>query len=215
MAKIIFTPFSVREAGQLANRLEYSDRIQEGMAADKTGHRGFKRNFGSSEVKYAPLQQNTGQLAHLTGPDDQLYINAHCAAGFDFVANREKVDEPGAKQVNIETLIRYLKWHNLPETTKCKIKLWICEGGLDGAGGKPSFAKLFSAGMHEAGYKLCRIFGYAQSLLAQYERVEEPVAGSAKPKVNFHKMAVLDHGKPRTRASSPDVRKEFFNGQMI
>ena len=137
MNKLIFTPFPTDKAGTLIGRLAYKPDIQ----AEKKGD-GEYRGFKPDENKFAPHQKSPGvydetkQFSILTNADDELYINAHCSKGIDYLANNEKCDAPGSVKVTIPDLILQLEAHGLPKTTKAKIKLWICEGALDNGDNK-------------------------------------------------------------------------------
>ncbi len=170
MKKLIFTPFSTENAGTLIGRLAYKPDIQTGKKGD-----GEYRGFMPYEYKFAPPLKSPGvydasrpQLTELMNGDDELYINAHCSKGLDYLANNEKCDTDGVIKVSIGDLILQLRAHGLREKTRAKIKLWICEGALD-KGENKSFAQRFSIAMHDEGYTECRIFGYTESVFGQYQ----------------------------------------------
>lgn len=165
MRKIIFVPFPLRIAGTLATALQFG-----GEKPDKGDKQGRYRGFKNEERIFSPDKakdeyQRTGLLSELRSADDQLYINAHCLKGKAHLSTR--VDCSGENNVTVADLVLQIKAHCLPEDTPCKIKLWVCEGGLDD-GINESFAKRFSKTMFESGYRDCQIFGYTLSLLSSY-----------------------------------------------
>jgi hypothetical protein len=165
--KIIFTPFPRLIAGTLATALEYiGDKPDvDGKPAGRTqGFTGEQRVF--APVKNGDHYETTRSLSQLMANTDQLFINGHCHKGLDYLSTN--VECGNGKKVSVDDVILQLKAHGLLETTECKIKLWVCEGGLDDGGSKESFAKRFSRAMHAAGYTRCEIFGYVLSLLSNY-----------------------------------------------
>lgn len=181
MAKVLYIPFSVKEAGQLSNRLKYSEEIQEGYSPDKRAqgmYRGFRdtawagtKKIQESDYLYAPIKidgiyKETKSLAGLTNEQDQLYINAHCNRGLDYLSTEQKCGVSNPK-VDVPDLVEQLSKHGLPIESPAKIKLWACHAAL-GVGPNRSFAEQFSEAMFKKGYVRCRIFAYTESLLSQY-----------------------------------------------
>ena len=130
-------------------------------------------------------------------PDDQLYINAHCCKGIDYLANKENPSE--GDKVTTEQLIQQLRQHGLSETTKAKIKLFVCEGALDN-GLQESFAKHFSRALHAAGFHDCHVYAYTESVAANLAVADDG---------QYHKAA---HGKSRRLRN---YRQKFFNGKLV
>jgi len=167
MIKKIFTPFKreIAATGQListlSNNLRCAD-IQQGFSPEKR-KRGQYRGFNREDYIFAPPPG--GLLKDLLMPEDQLYINAHCLAGKEYVAASEDLAK---EPLWVDNLIKQLVEHGFPKESKAKIKLWICQGGLDGPKGESCFAKAFSMAMFKKGFQACRIFAYTQKVFGEY-----------------------------------------------
>lgn len=182
--KKLYIPFPSMIAGQLSNRLKFSENIQAGYSQEKKDA-GKYRGFKSADLLYAPAKDRnsgnyvkTSKLAELLAADDQLYVNAHCNRGLDTLSLNAECSS--AQKVTVDDLVLQLQAHGLKQESRARIKLWACHAAL-GDGNKESFAALFSKAMFLAEYTQCRIFAYTESLLAQYEtrediEGEEPVA---------------------------------------
>jgi hypothetical protein len=171
MDKRIFTPFPEATSGRLSGRLQYVGDEKGGRKPDEEGKpKDRTKGFQQGEYVYAPPRdpngdyKKTGLLAMLVSAEAELYINAHCRRGIDYLSSTE--DCKGAK-VAMDDLIKQIEAHGLPKETKSKIKLWACEGALDD-GDKKSFAQQFSEAFHKAGYTNCPVFGYWLSLFSEY-----------------------------------------------
>jgi hypothetical protein len=210
MRKVIFVPFPVRTAGTLATALKFA-----GDKPDTDTKKGRYKGFRTEERIFAPDKmqdeyQKTGALSELKDAEDQLYVTAHCLKGLGYVSTR--VDCRGDNKVSVDDLVLQIEAHSLPKNTPCKIKLWICEGGLDD-GANESFAKRFSRQMHKAGYRDCRIFGYPLSLLSNYtdgsdgqgirKRAVKPEVRERKERLAREVELLLPQGKdPLERAKA-------------
>jgi hypothetical protein len=204
MNKKIFTPFTRKEAGQLANRLQFSETYQVGYAEEKKRqgqYRGFKNVHGANDYVSAPEREGPGYrpttyLKELASEDDQLYINGHCNRGLDYLSSDVGCGANNPK-VSIDDLIDQLKAHGFPSTSRGAIKLWVCHGAL-GQGSAASFAEQFSKAMYDAGYEQCRIFAYTESLLAQYQ-----TGGDQDPDPGFHKRV----NKPEAEVLDAEIAR--------
>ena len=166
MVRRIFTPFPDDNCGNLKGRLPFV-----GTKPDKPSQ---NNGFQSIEYVYAPKRdpktnkyETTTELSIILSSTDQLYINAHCSRGLNFLANTENCNSPRNLKVSIDDVIVQLKAHGFPQTSVARIKLWVCEGALDTPASQ-SFARQFSVAMYKAGYKNCRIFGYSLSVFSEY-----------------------------------------------
>jgi hypothetical protein len=174
VTKKIFTPFPRDHAGSLAGRLAYIEDKPNVEGKPENRYKGFK----PGEYVYSPNKrfdgsyETTRELDPLRDAADELYINAHCSKGIDYLTNKEDTSDKGAMKVEIDDLIKQLKAHGLPPETAAKVKLWVCEGALD-KGLDKSFAQRFSVAMTAAGYTRCRIFGYVLSVFADYKSGED------------------------------------------
>lgn len=199
--KKIFTPFTRLSAGTLGTALAYEGRNKADVVGKPTGrYQGFKpedRVFAPAETKGE--YKRTQELLALTDPNDQLYINAHCLRGLDYVSTSVKCD---GQKVTVDKLVAQLDAVGLQKATQCKIKLWVCEGGLDD-GANESFAKRFSKKMFAEGYRSCKIFGYPLSLFREYKSV-----GSGQGDDGIHKRAVLPRDEDEWKKKMIAVIKE-------
>ncbi len=207
--KILFTPFPQQQAGTLANRLEFSERIQVGISEQKRAA-GAYRGFKPGDRIYSPTKQaqkyvHTGRLKQFVTLDDQVYINAHCNAGLDFLSTEASCSNK-SKKVNVADLIEQLKAHDLPEVGRAKIKLWICKGAI-GIGDNRSFAAVFSEAMDVAGFKQVSIFAYTESVFAQYSDIEQE--NEPQGDRGYHKRAVLPDAERLERAIAVFKGKEI------
>jgi len=106
--KKLFTPFSVAEAGSLTNVLKYV-----GPKPDVEGKpMGRYQGFRDDERVYAPKKivgkyEKSAALSSLMDTDDQLYINAHCRRGLDYVSTKQSCGD--GKQVKVADLILQLQ----------------------------------------------------------------------------------------------------------
>ncbi len=201
IAKRIFTPFPENNCGNLKGRLP-----SVGVKPDKPGR---YNGFQPDEYVYSPKpgRQNTKyetttELSMIASSEDQLYINAHCSRGLDFLANTEDCDKRGNLRVTIDDVIAQLKAHGLPQTSEARIKLWVCEGALE-KDGQPSFARQFSAAIAKADYTICRIFGYSLSVWSEYKSTDDdPVMRKRTVKTP---RARLDEMVPRIEAGIKEL----------
>ncbi len=171
MDKRIFTPFPEATSGRLSGRLQYVGDDKGGRKPDVEGKpKDRTKGFQKGEYVYSPPRdakgdyKNTGLLAMLVTAEAELYINAHCRRGIDYLSATEDCNGP---KVSMDDLIKQIEAHGLPKETKSKIKLWACEGALDD-GDKKSFAQQFSKAFDKAGYTNCPVFGYWLSLFSEY-----------------------------------------------
>jgi hypothetical protein len=208
MAKILFTPFSENDAAggtRLGGRLlqvtdgqgkvhgignSRSERIfsPTRKTDDSYNTTSFLKNFG--------LIQNT---------DDELYINAHGATGYQLLANLTNVGDPKALKVSMEDLVKQLEAHQLPKDTYAKIKLWVCESalgfGLSGGPNRP-FAEGFSKKMWDEQYHNCYIYGYAGQTIAFFKQ-------------DFHKAAKYGPDENVIEGWASRFRRRYQNGIEI
>ncbi len=209
--KKIFTPFSRLTAGTLATALASDGKIKPHVLGKPDGrYKGFNlgdRVFAPKETKTKGVYERSQTLQELMGPDDQLYINAHCLRGIDYVSTNVKCDD-GTK-VTVDQLVAQLDALGLLTTTRCKIKLWVCEGGLDD-GDKESFAKRFSKAMFTAGYTSCKIFGYPLSLFREYKSV-----GAGQGDDGLHKRAVQPGNEDEWKKKMRDLIKTEGKGSNL
>jgi hypothetical protein len=124
--KRIFTPFTLSDAGGLATVLQYKEEIQPGKKGDD--YRGFKpEDYVFAPPKVENVYQKTHQLEKLVADSDQLYINAHCDSGIDYLSTN--VSCTSELKVTAEDLVNQLVGPGFPTTSLAKVKPWVCKGG--------------------------------------------------------------------------------------
>lgn len=207
--KKILTPFPPSQAGQLPKRLKFHEDKQAGFTPKSDQGQQY-RGFNSTDTVLAPEKSGNTYaaplkkwLAPLMDGTDQLYINAHCNRGLNYLAADQACKSHA--QVTIPELITLLDVLGFQKTSQAKVKLWICHGASrDDA--KLSFAEQFASAMRTAGYVNCHIFGYTESLVGDYKLgpTSDDPTGDPQDKV-FHKRANVP--KPALQALDDSIKE--------
>jgi hypothetical protein len=168
--KIIYTPFSKAEQGNLVNVLPFSGDKLHGK------YRGFKEEDRANPViadaarAGAERYATSTKLSALIGPDDQLYINAHCNKGSTTMSTTENM---GGKAVEAVDVVQQLTANGLPPASRSKLKLWACYSAAAGSQGQDPFVFHLSRELFKAGYLTLRLFAYTESLRQLYEEKDD------------------------------------------
>jgi hypothetical protein len=118
--KRLFTPFTLPDARGLATVLQYKEDIQRGKKGND--YRGFKtEDYVFALPKVDSIYQKTHQLEKLMEGSDQLYINAHCDSGIDYLSTN--VSCTSKLKVTTQDLVNQLVAHGFPTTSQAKVTL--------------------------------------------------------------------------------------------
>jgi len=136
------------------------------MGGEKSGAgrqlREFRRPNNKGNVSYVRYgsKKHAGCLAKCNAPDKSLYVTGHGAVGAQVISNTpDGSDDVVHALVVVMRLIEY----GLKNTSCCKLKLFSCYSGVDGAGGF-SFAKAVHLCLRRLGYNNIEVYGYSAAI---------------------------------------------------
>lgn len=130
------------------------DLVGDEQGAGRT-LRDFQHPSGpTSFVRYGS-RKHRGRLANCNDPSKSLYVTGHGAPGWSSIANT-----PDASDETIHALIVVARLfeYGLRKTSACKLKLFTCYSGVDGA--NLGFARAMHDILRHLNFNHIQVFGY-------------------------------------------------------